>query len=932
MEASNNILIGTLNVRTLKEEDRLTELCMALEEIQWDIFGISEVRREHEKLIELKNGCILYHTSSNKSIGGVGFLINKSMKKYINNYMSISDRVAALDLTIGTRKMRIIQVYAPTATNSSDEDIEKFYSQISEAYPDSQSQEVYIIGDFNSHIGKRQECENHIMGPYYYGQRNDRGERLVLFCQEFGLKITNSLFKARQGKMWTWLSPDGSQHQIDFILANNTRTLKNVKVLTKFKINSDHRPVIACLYTKQPRRVKSHPRRIMHFSPLEKHKEQIKSTMHGENNKSMQTMYDQLENLLQQLQEELKVEDKKPLNTIFTEETKKLIHERDKLKWKTNKNRLERTQFSKIQKEARCSIRKDLKTHSLKIIEEIMGTTGSVREIEKQRSIGKEMISTLTDTKGRVAKTRQDILRIATDFYRNLYASKEESIVEKIQSTEDQDELPYILKSEIRFAIENLKSKKATGKDSITNEILKCYADVLIDPIQNIFNSILKNNVLPKQWHTSIIKLLHKKGCQKDVNNYRPITLSCCLYKLFMTILKNRLYKTIDESQPVDQAGFRRGFSTTDHLHSLNMIIEKYTEYNKSLYICFIDFTKAFDSISQNFLMKALLKQGVSAKYVSILMEVYKRSTALIKLESEGPMFPIQRGVKQGDPFSPLLFGALLEEAFRSVDWGSKGISINGYKLTALRFADDIVFFSESASELQEIIADFQAAIETTGLQLNESKTKIMTNSTRQPIRVKGIELEYVNDYVYLGQMMSFIKRLDKEVERRVNIGWKKYWALKHIFKSDLHISIKRKVFNACILPAMTYGAQTWAPTERHKTKLSVNQRAMERSMLNVRKSDRLRNEEVRKRTRVTDVITTIRKLKWQWAGHIMRTNDNRWTRLTTEWTPRDGQRKVGRPLMRWTDELRKFNSLWWRLAPNRNLWNWMSKDFIAQN
>ncbi|PSN37169.1 hypothetical protein C0J52_20657 [Blattella germanica] len=69
---------------------------------------------------------------------------------------------------------------------------------------------------------------------------------------------------------------------------------------------------------------------------------------------------------------------------------------------------------------------------------------------------------------------------------------------------------------------------------------------------------------------------------------------------------------------------------------------------------------------------------------------------------------------------------------------------------------------------------------------------------------------------------------------------------------------------------------------------------------------DRIKNTEVRRRTQVKDVATASQVTKWRWAGHVVRLNTNRWTKIATVWDPREGERGPGRPRMRWADELKR--------------------------
>ena len=97
------------------------------------------------------------------------------------------------------------------------------------------------------------------------------------------------------------------------------------------------------------------------------------------------------------------------------------------------------------------------------------------------------------------------------------------------------------------------------------------------------------------------------------------------------------------------------------------------------------------------------------------------------------------------------------------------------------------------------------------GLKMNIAKTKVMVVDNT-PINVNNVLIENVPGYVYLGQHYSLKeKNQDKEIQRRIMAGWAAYAKHRDIFKSNLAICLKRQVYNCCVLPAMTYGAETWA-------------------------------------------------------------------------------------------------------------------------
>ncbi|KAE9413052.1 hypothetical protein Angca_010089, partial [Angiostrongylus cantonensis] len=233
---------------------------------------------------------------------------------------------------------------------------------------------------------------------------------------------------------------------------------------------------------------------------------------------------------------------------------------------------------------------------------------------------------------------------------------------------------------------------------------------------------------VPTQWKTSRTVLLFKKGDLHDIGNYRPICLRCVVYKLFTRVILNRIDRTLDEGQPCEQAGFRKGFRTMDHIHTLTRLIEVSREYKIPLCLTFIDLEKAFDSIEIEALIEALGSQGVPTQYIKILPELYKNSTTKILPFYNDINVDVKRGVRQGDTISPKLFTATLQNVMRTLEWDNMRVKIDGRQIHHLRFADDYVLITPDISQAERTLADFDKACGKIGLPLNLKKTMFMKN------------------------------------------------------------------------------------------------------------------------------------------------------------------------------------------------------------
>ena len=159
-----------------------------------------------------------------------------------------------------------------------------------------------------------------------------------------------------------------------------------------------------------------------------------------------------------------------------------------------------------------------------------------------------------------------------------------------------------ISEDEVKKAVKRLKNGKACGEDKILNEMIKAFSETHMGVLTKIFNIVLQSGHMPHEWVIGIIKPIYKnKGDINDPDNYRGITLLSCFGKLFTSILNDRLttYINLKEMMSEAQAGFRKGYSTTDQIFTLKSIVELFLCQGRRLFCTFVDYSKAFDSINR---------------------------------------------------------------------------------------------------------------------------------------------------------------------------------------------------------------------------------------------------------------------------------------------------------------------------------------------
>jgi len=313
--------------------------------------------------------------------------------------------------------------------------------------------------------------------------------------------------------------------------------------------------------------------------------------------------------------------------------------------------------------------------------------------------------------------------------------------------------------------MEKLKINKSNGPDEIINEILLYGIDAFVAPISKLFNIILNSNSFPALWQEGHLTSIYKSGETDNPENYRGITIQSCLGKLFTATLKDRLQTYLDDHNLLNkyQAGFRPGYRTSDQSFILKTLVKKYIcQHKKKLYVCFVDFRKAFDLIWHNGLQLKMLELGIGGKLYDIIKNMYNNLSIKVKT-SKGLSYLIKcyNGLRQGDGISPLLFNIYtndLPTIFQSSECHPP--VLHNQSVPCLMYADDLIILSETKSGLQNGLDRLNSYCQKWHMNVNLTKTKIIImNPGNKPQTARffldNTEIERTKSYKYLGTIIN---------------------------------------------------------------------------------------------------------------------------------------------------------------------------------
>ena len=441
-----------------------------------------------------------------------------------------------------------------------------------------------------------------------------------------------------------------------------------------------------------------------------------------------------------------------------------------------------------------------------------------------------------TEIKSILCKNKASVNSICTNqwyaYFKNVFQFEvtmphicNEDVFIYVDSLPDLEQLNAdIQEQEVITTINSLKTSKSPGIDNILNEMLLLSKDKIYFLLTKIFSHLFLTHSFVDDWQKTLITPILKSGNSELCSNYRPISLTSLLSKVYTSLLNKRLTNYVEKLNiiPEEQAAFRKDYSTVDHIFTLYTLIMKQFQMNRKLYVAFIDYRKCFDSVRREALFHVLRSYGISGNFLKAIEALYSHVFSAVKCNGKHTdFFECPIGLKQGCILSPLLFNIFITYVSKYLNThGLHGLQLipNENILHHLFYADDNCIFSTTPRGLQSKLDLIYNLSEKLGLEVNLDKTKIIVFrkggflGKHEKWYYNSKPVEVVNSYNYLGitftTKLSFVNTLMPLIAK----AKKSVNEILHAFKnlSCSNLNLFTKLFDSKVYPTLSYSCELW--------------------------------------------------------------------------------------------------------------------------
>ena len=496
-------------------------------------------------------------------------------------------------------------------------------------------------------------------------------------------------------------------------------------------------------------------------------------------------------------------------------------------------------EYYEAQRQLRTAIEEEEKQKIRKTIAEITNSKdkNAIWKV-RRKLLGKKRIDfdTVDEDGNSITDPEQAKDHIA-NYFEDLYQAREadeggslwtEVILKANEETrrkcDSGEKLPAITMVELNQVKKKLKRRKSCGPDNIPNEAIIHANRENTNEIRKQFNKILDENTIPKQWKCGRIITIYKgKGTKGKCSSERGINISSNMGKLFERIINERTKTLLNITDM--QGGGKKGSNTVDHILALKEAITM----GKSVYMAFLDVTKAYDKAWAEGIMYVLNKQGINNRLWSTIKKLNEDLNATVETKhGDTRTIKMRDNIRQGGVLSVIMYATLMDEIAKEVKERNLGIKLNeGDKIGCLLWMDDVAFIAENREELQEMLDITEKISMKYRIKFGEEKSKIIKIGKKLPqhdFYLGRMKLGYCEKYKYLGVMFSSKNNMDehlKETKKKVEAAYNTAMAIAGSTDlKNVELKVIWEMIEICILPIITYGWEATTPRKSDEKQL----------------------------------------------------------------------------------------------------------------
>ena len=449
---------------------------------------------------------------------------------------------------------------------------------------------------------------------------------------------------------------------------------------------------------------------------------------------------------------------------------------------------------------------KDLKTNS----------KGFYKYLRNSRKV-KSVVTTLERADGSRTEMDGDTAECFSEAFSSVFVREPFGPLPKECYSVTNDEISVcdtvvITEDDVYHQLSKINIYKSMGPDDIHPKLIKSLVDNphFVRSLTLLYGKCVEDCRIPSMWKTANVIALHKKGSKKEALNYRPVSLTCILCKVYEQFLRNHILNLVDGKIIPNQHGFVNQKSCFSNILETVDTIISMLEDGHPVDVFYFDFCKAFDSVPHYRLLTKLENYGVTGPLLNIIKDFLTgRSMRTVVRGSFSSPCDVLSGVPQGSVLGPLLFVLFIND----LPAGLNNIT--------LLFADDLKLLGNSndINSIKQDLASLEHWESIWLLKFNPSKCKVMhvnlDNDTKESFKLDGTILESVNAETDLGvyttnnfKWRENIYSCIKDANQMIS------WITRNIVDKDKMVMLN--VYKTLIRPKLEYCVQIWNPVACH--------------------------------------------------------------------------------------------------------------------